>query len=116
MSPYVKTHFSAEMHAARQAYGQGDYADAFAHLERAHILGQRWFWPHTVSHGWMLRVGWQMKDRREIIGQLLRLFLTPLGHLTGRLPIGNNGRASVSAFAPMPVPDDLAAILRAGTD
>lgn len=53
-----------------------------------------------------------MKDRREITGQLLRLFLTPLGHLTGLLPVGNNGRASVSAFAPMPVPDDLAAILQ----
>lgn len=116
MNACVRLHFRAEMAAARQALACGDYVVAFAHLERAHILGQRWFWPHTVSHIGMLRVGWQMKDRREIVGQLLRLFLTPLGHLTGRLPIGNNGRARVSAFAPMPVPDDLAAILRAGTD
>lgn len=116
MSPPIKTHFRAEMNAARHALARRDVAAAFAHLERAHILGQRWFWPHTVSHIGMLRVGWQMKDRREIVGQLLRLFLTPLGHLTGRLPIGNNGRARVSAFAPMPVPDDLAAILRTGMD
>lgn len=28
-------------------------------------------------------------------------FMAPLGNLTGRLPIGNTGRANVSAFAPM---------------
>ena len=33
--------------------------------------------------------------------QLLRLALVPLGHALARLPMGNIGRARVSAFAPM---------------
>lgn len=43
------------------------------------------------------------------------LLLVPLGHLTGRLPIGNPGRAHVSAFRPMAVRADIAeAIAQAG--
>jgi hypothetical protein len=38
--------------------------------------------------------------------------LAPLGSLTGRLPVGNSGRSNVSAFAPMPIPADLAEALR----
>src|SRR3546814_19744266 len=37
-------------------------------------------------------------DWREAAGQATRLFLIPLGSFTGRLPIGNSGRAHVSAF------------------
>src|SRR3546814_13656885 len=37
-------------------------------------------------------------DWREAAGQATRLFLIPLGSFTGRLPIGNSGRANVSAF------------------
>ncbi|MFD2377205.1 DUF3703 domain-containing protein [Ottowia pentelensis] len=40
------------------------------------------------------------RDWPEVAGQLLRLALVPLGHLSGRLPIGNPGRATVSAFEP----------------
>ena len=32
---------------------------------------------------------------------LADILLVPLGHLSGRLPLGNPGRATVSAFAPM---------------
>ena len=47
----------------------------------------------------------------EAFGQLFRLALVPLGHLTGRLPAGNPGRATVSAFRPMPVRADLRALI-----
>ncbi|MBT8427288.1 MAG: DUF3703 domain-containing protein, partial [Erythrobacter sp.] len=40
----------------------------------------------------------------------------PLGNLTGRLPWGNTGRANVSAFAPMPYPDDLAEVFTISSD
>ena len=43
----------------------------------------------------------QLRDPREAAGQLLRLALVPLGHALARLPMGNIGRARVSAFAPM---------------
>src|SRR3546814_10969577 len=37
-------------------------------------------------------------DWREAAGQATRLFLIPRGSFTRRLPIGNSGRANVSAF------------------
>jgi hypothetical protein len=43
---------------------------------------------------------------------MVRIILAPLGALTGRLPVGNTGRSNVSAFAPMPIPADLADTLR----
>jgi len=59
----------------------------------------------------MLRVAWSSGDGREVRGQLLRLALVPLGHLMGRLPLGNTGGASVSAFQPMDVPAELQRLL-----
>jgi hypothetical protein len=55
----------------------------------------------------MLRFAIEKRDWSEVLGQILRTILAPLGPLTGRLPVGNTGRSNVSAFAPMPVPDDL---------
>ena len=43
----------------------------------------------------------KLRDLREAGGQVLRLALVPLGHALTRLPIGNTGRARVSALAPM---------------
>ncbi len=51
------------------------------------------------------------RDRKEIVGQLVRLVLAGPGSLTGKYPVGNTGGANVSAFAPMPIPDDLRAVL-----
>jgi hypothetical protein len=38
--------------------------------------------------------------------------LIPLGHLFQRLPLGNVGRANVSAFVPMPVAPQLVELIR----
>ena len=62
----------------------------------------------------MLRAAWRLADARESRGQLLRLSLVPLGHLFGRLPLGNTGRSNVNAFAPMDVPVDLKRLLDDG--
>jgi hypothetical protein len=97
---------------ARTCYRAGDLQGAFGLLERAHVLGQSQLGRHWTVHVWMLRVGWRLGDLREVAGQLLRLALTPLGHLTGRLPVGNTGRANVSAFASLPVPPDLQKLLQ----
>ena len=42
---------------------------------------------------------------------VLRLLLVPLGHLTGRLPLGNAGRSNISAFQAMPIREDIAALI-----
>jgi hypothetical protein len=105
------TEFDIAVAGAQRQLRAGETRAAFALLERAHVLGQRDFGRHVMVHLSMLRVAWTMKDTREVRGQLLRLFLVPLGHLTGRLPAGNTGGSNVSAFAPMAIPPELARLL-----
>ncbi|MFC4158051.1 DUF3703 domain-containing protein [Chitinimonas lacunae] len=92
------------------------YPEAFQLLERAHVLGQRKLSLHWAVHCAMLRVALAQRDRREIGGQLLRLLLTPLGHLFGRLPLGNTGGSRVDPFMPMPISDELRALLNGQTE
>lgn len=94
----------AEFAAARV---QGDRARAWEALEAIHILGQSVLVPHWSSHIAMLRFALEQRDWREVCGQLLRLALVPLGNATGRLPVGNHGRARVNPFAPMPIPEHI---------
>jgi hypothetical protein len=73
-------------------------------LMAAHVVGQPVFRLHLDSHWRMLRQAWAQADAREAAGQLLRLALVPLGHTLRRLPAGNVGRSTVSAFRPMRPP------------
>ena len=81
--------------------GTAQAATRWHWLEAAHVLGQTTLSLHWRSHTAMLRYALQLRDPREAAGQLLRLALVPLGHALARLPMGNIGRARVSAFAPM---------------
>lgn len=73
------------------------------YLTAAHIVGQTILALHWRTHQAMLTQAFVEGDWREVIGQLLRLFLVPLGHAVNRLPIGNTGRSRTSAFEPMPI-------------
>ena len=106
--------YDTAMAAARASLARSAPSDALAHLERAHVLGQRDFSRHWRVHVTMLRAAWALRDGRELLGQLVRLSLVPLGHLFGRLPLGNTGRSDVSAFAPTDVPADLKRLLDDG--
>lgn len=88
-----------------------DSAQRWQALERAHILSQPWPWPHTVVHWRMLRLALRQRDRREAVGQVVRLLVAAPGSATGRYPTGNTGRASVGLLQQMPLPDDLATLL-----
>jgi hypothetical protein len=107
--------WSRERVAARRAAELGDRASEWRHLERAHIVSQPLALLHMRTHAVMFRVGFRRRDRREVVGQLVRLLLAGPGSWTGRYPVGNTGGADVSAFVPMPVPYDLRAVLD-GTD
>ncbi|ROZ78251.1 DUF3703 domain-containing protein [Ramlibacter sp. WS9] len=76
-------------------------------LMAAHIIGQMDFRLHVHSHVVMLAFAAKTGDWPEVGGQLIRLALVPLGHLVGRLPTGNIGRATVNAFQPMPLSMEL---------
>lgn len=108
--------FEAAVAGAQHSLRAADPAAALQLLRRAHVLGQPDFMRHLHVHWMMLRAGWMQRDRREVVGQLIRLLLVPLGHLSGRLPAGNPGTADVSAFAPQAVPADLAHLLGPGQD
>lgn len=97
---------------ARQAH---DSAAAFAWLERAHILSQRRPLLHAKSHWLMLMLGWQQRDYREVAGQLPRVVAALLFSRIW-VPVGNTGRARVSAFRPMPVPPELQKWLNLNAD
>ena len=100
-----------ERAAFEKAKQAGDHEAAWTALERGHILGQAFFWLHIRSHVAMLKFAVTQGEIGEALGQFVRLLLAPLGNVTGRLPWGNTGRSNVSAFAPMPYPDDLAEVL-----
>ena len=111
MDGRVRARFDAELAAARAAGADGRFDEAWAALETAHILSQPWGWPHVRVHGRMLALGWRTRDLGEVRGQLVRLLVAGPGSASGRYPVGNTGRADVPATAPMPIPDDLAALL-----
>lgn len=104
--------YQQELQAARAAYARQDAAGAFHHLERAHVLGQRWALSHTHVHLLMLRHGLRTRDAREILGQLPRIVFGFLGSFVGKVPIGNTGGANVNAEQPMPLPQDLQHLLQ----
>ena len=102
--------FKHEMQRAVIAKKNVDFEDAFHHYERAHILSQKYTWPHMKSHLGMLHIGYLRKDAREVFGQCVRvvaaMFFSKIW-----VPIGNTGGANVSALKPMPIPEDLKPLL-----
>jgi Protein of unknown function (DUF3703) len=84
---------------------------AWLYLEAAHVLGQLHIKPHLLTHVHMVGLAVRTRDWAEAAGQLFRLALVPLGHLSGRLPLGNPGRSTVSAFQPLPVRPELAELI-----
>ena len=114
-SSRISLFLEREYQDAELAEEAGNAADAWHHLERAHIVAQRSLAPHLYSHWRMLKLALRTGDLGEGLGQVLRLALAPLGNLTGRLPIGNTGRSDVSAFAHMTIPPDLRDLLEANS-
>jgi hypothetical protein len=108
----VRGAWTDEMHAAHTAHSRTDSAEEWKHLERAHILSQPTAWLHVRTHGAMLIAAVRRRDGHEVLGQVFRLLVAAPGSLTGRYPVGNTGGANVSAFEPMPIPDDLQGYLK----
>ena len=111
MHPTLAAAFDAEVQYAERALANGNLVEAFAHLERAHVLGQWYVKSHLIAHLGMLRIGWRRRDVREIVGQLIRIPGGMIGSAIGRVPRGNTGGSRVSAFQPLPIPPDLRELL-----
>ncbi|KZN44050.1 DUF3703 domain-containing protein [Pseudoalteromonas luteoviolacea] len=111
MNKKFKDAFNFEMNVAKEYYATRHFALCFKRLERAHILGQKYVIPHTLSHWWMLKVGLKTANKREVIGQCIRIVASILFSKLW-VPIGNTGGSNVSAMKKMPIPDDLKALLK----
>ncbi|MFD0904763.1 DUF3703 domain-containing protein [Actinomadura sediminis] len=79
--PAVRAAYRNEMNAARLA---ADGASRWRHLERAHILSQPWPWPHTRNHVAMFVLAVAQRDRREALGQAVRIIVAAPGSAAGR--------------------------------
>ena len=89
-SDNIRPFVDAELRAAR-----ADAINGFAHLERAHVLGQPSTREHTRVHWAMLMWAWRHRDPKEFFGQVIRL----------------TGGSNVSAVKPMPIDPELASII-----
>jgi hypothetical protein len=85
-----------------------DAAASFAHLERAHVLGQASTTHHVRVH--MQMFAWAMRHRiwKEARGQALRIVGAAAKTALGWVPTGNTGGANISPFKALPIPPDLA--------
>ena len=109
--PALVDAWRAEMASAASARREGDRDRAWTHLERAHIVSQPLAGRHVRTHLAMLGHATRAGKPKEALGQLFRIIVAAPGSWTGKYPVGNTGGADVSAFEPMPIPDDLRQLL-----
>lgn len=100
--------YRREMAAAQSAPSA---VQRWRHLERAHIVSQPDPWLHTCNHAAMLSLALRQRDRREALGQVVRLIVAAPGSISGRYPAGNTGRVGAGLMTPMAIPDDLAPLM-----
>jgi hypothetical protein len=80
-------------------------------LMAAHVVGQHDAALHLDCHRRMASLARESGDWSEFAGQVLRIALLPLGHLLGRVPEGNIGRASVGVARRMVPPEPVQVLI-----
>ncbi len=111
MNPVRSLAFANEIALAKEFIARGDLATGFAHLERAHVIGQALVGPHIISHWLMLKI--ELRRRRPVaaFGQIVRIALGALGSAVGVVPVGNTGGSNISMFKRMPIAPELQRII-----
>jgi len=103
----LKPYFNTELVKYQTEYSNGNLKNAWNHLERAHIIGQKYPYAHSFVHWKMLQFGFKIKDRKEIIGQIPRLIFGGVKSFVGKIPVGNPGGANVPPLKPFPIEKEL---------
>ena len=107
MKPEQRAAFEQELSAAQICIDGGDTDAGLSHLERAHVIGQKYVVPHVRAHWAMLKLEWRLRRPAAVVGQAVRIVLGGIGSAVGVLPDGNTGSSHVSMFKRMPVEEDL---------
>lgn len=103
----LRPYFNDELEQFRTAYSANDLQTAWSHLERAHIIGQRYPIAHNYVHWKMLQFGFKIKSPKEVMGQIPRLIFGGVKSFVGKVPIGNPGGANVPPLKPFPIAQDI---------
>ena len=107
MPASLKPFYLEELKQYKNRYEDDDLQKSWHHLERAHILGQRYPFTHNSVHWKMLVFGFKIKSLKEVVGQIPRLVFGGVKSFVGIVPIGNPGGANVPPMKSFPIPEDL---------
>jgi hypothetical protein len=103
MNPLQCSAFNTEIAQAKAFIASGNLEAGFAHLERAHVIGQEYVIPHITSHWLMFQVELRRRRLAAVLGQLTRIVLGALGSAVGAVPTGNTGGTNISMFKRLPI-------------
>lgn len=107
----LKPYYLEELRGYQTECLKGDLEKAWSHLERAHVIGQKYPYAHTFVHWKMLQFGIKIKNRKEIIGQIPRLIFGGVKSFVGKIPVGNPGGSNVPPLKPFPIHKEIQTIL-----
>ncbi|NVK85705.1 MAG: DUF3703 domain-containing protein [Cytophagia bacterium] len=111
----LKHYYHQELNAYKSRFAERDISAAWNHLERAHVIGQAYPWPHTYVHWKMLQFGVSIKSWKEVLGQIPRLLVGGVKSFVGKIPVGNTGGANIPPLKPLPIdPEIMEMFERAG--
>lgn len=100
-------YYDVELTSYKNQYQEGNLYQAWNHLERAHVIGQRYPYAHTFVHWKMLLFGFKIKSLKEIVGQIPRLLVGGVKSFVGKIPIGNTGGANIPPLKHLPIQKDI---------
>lgn len=112
MPKSLEPFYDQELEKFQTEYSIGNLKNAWRHLERAHIIGQKYPFVHTLVHWKMLQFGLKIKSGKEIFGQIPRLIFGGVKSFVGKIPLGNPGGANVPPLKPFPIEKELQDIFR----
>lgn len=115
MPKTLKPFFESELTAANWNLRNNNWQQSWCHLERAHIIGQKYPLEHTYVHLKMLWFGVKIKSTKEVIGQIPRLLVGGVKSFVGHIPVGNTGGANVPPLKSMKIPVDIQEIINSNS-
>jgi hypothetical protein len=105
-------YFEEEIKQSKTEFDNGNLANAWHHLERAHIIGQKYPMAHSFVHWKMLQFGIKIKSSKEVVGQIPRLLVGGVKSFVGKIPVGNPGGANVPPMKPFPIDPEINEIFK----
>ncbi len=107
MPKALQPYYKVELMSYHDQYKKGNLTIAWNHLERAHVIGQKYPYEHSYIHWKMLLFGLKIKNIKEVIGQIPRLLIGGVKSFVGKIPVGNTGGSNISGLKPLPIQKDI---------